>query len=395
VTVFTPAPGGGTSATLAFTITPPPTLTVSAPAVALGGTETVTVTNGLGGSTDWLALAATGSPNSSYLQWTYIGAGMTMRTWTVTMPTTPGTYEFRLFPNNGYTRAATSPTVTVAAPPAPVPVVSSLSPAGAAAGGSAFTLTVTGSGFVASSVVRWNGATRPTTVVNGNQIQAAIGAGDIAVLGTAQVTVFTPPPAGGISSSLTFTVSPPPSLTVSATSVAGGTSVTATLTNGYGGSGDWLALAATSSPNTSYLQYTYVGSGVTTRSWTVTMPTTSGTYEFRLFPNNGYSRAATSVPVTVVGLPPSLAVNATSVGGGSSVTMTLTNGLGGAADWLALAATGSPSTSYLQYTYVGSGITTRMWTVTMPTTAGTYEFRLFPNNGYTVAATSPAVTVTQ
>jgi hypothetical protein len=75
--------------------------------------------------------------------------------------------------------------------------------------------------------------------------------------------------------------------------------------------------------------------------------------------------------------------------------MTLTNGLGGAADWLALAATGSPSTSYLQYTYVGSGITTRMWTVTMPTTAGTYEFRLFPNNGYTVAATSPAVTVTQ
>jgi hypothetical protein len=29
------------------------------------------------------------------------------------MPTTPGTYEFRLFLNNGYTRAATSPTVTV------------------------------------------------------------------------------------------------------------------------------------------------------------------------------------------------------------------------------------------------------------------------------------------
>jgi hypothetical protein len=29
------------------------------------------------------------------------------------MPTTPGTYEFRLFLENGYTRAATSPPVTV------------------------------------------------------------------------------------------------------------------------------------------------------------------------------------------------------------------------------------------------------------------------------------------
>jgi hypothetical protein len=29
------------------------------------------------------------------------------------MPTTPGNYEFRLFFNNGYTRLATSPTVTV------------------------------------------------------------------------------------------------------------------------------------------------------------------------------------------------------------------------------------------------------------------------------------------
>jgi hypothetical protein len=29
------------------------------------------------------------------------------------MPTTPGIYEFRLFLNNVYTRAATSPTITV------------------------------------------------------------------------------------------------------------------------------------------------------------------------------------------------------------------------------------------------------------------------------------------
>ena len=58
------------------------------------------------------------------------------------------------------------------------------------------------------------------------------------------------------------------------------------------------------------------------------------------------------------------------------------------------AVSGSPNTSYVQYTYVGSGVTTRTWTVTMPMTPGTYEFRLFPTNGYTLAATSPPIGVT-
>ena len=77
----------------------------------MGGSVTVTLTGGAGGSTDWLALAAAGGADTSYLQWTYVGAGVATRTWTVTMPTTPGTFEFRLFLNNGYSRAATSPPV--------------------------------------------------------------------------------------------------------------------------------------------------------------------------------------------------------------------------------------------------------------------------------------------
>jgi hypothetical protein len=50
------------------------------------------------------------------VQFVYVGAGVTTRTWTVAAPNTPGTYEFRLFLNNSYTRAATSPTITVPAP---------------------------------------------------------------------------------------------------------------------------------------------------------------------------------------------------------------------------------------------------------------------------------------
>ncbi len=198
-------------------------------------------------------------------------------------------------------------------------------------------------------------------------------------------------PSTGATASASPTVTVSPTLTVSATTVPAGGQVTVTLTNGPGGAQDWLAFAATGAPDTSFLQSIYVGAGVTTRTWTVTVPVTGGTYEFRLFLNNGYTRAATSPTVTA--LPPTLTVSATTVPAGGQVTVTLTNGLGGAQDWLAFAPTGAPDSTYPQYTYVGAGVTTRTWTVTVPATGGTYEFRLFLNNGYTRAATSPTVTV--
>ena len=165
-------------------------------------------------------------------------------------------------------------------------------------GGSAFTLTVTGSKFMAGTVVRWNGASRPTTFVSATQLQASIGAGDIVVAGSANVTVYTPAPGGGVSAPLAFTIRDTPALAVSATSIQGGSALTVTLTNGLGGSGDWLAFAVVGAANNSYVQYTYVGNGVSTRTWTITAPPTSGTYEFRLFENYGYTRLATSPAVT-------------------------------------------------------------------------------------------------
>jgi hypothetical protein len=284
---------------LGFSINTVPRLTVSTTNAATGAPVTVTLTNGQGNFQDWLALAATTAANSIRVQWIYVPTGTTTMTWTVNMPTTPGTYEFRYFLNNGYTRAATSPPITVVAASSGVPVLTSLSPTSAAVGGGSFTLTATGSGFAPTSVVRWNGADRTTTFVSSSQLRATIPATDRASVGTAQVTVFTPAPGGGLSSPLTFTITSAPVLTVSATSVPKGGSVTVTLTNGNGGAQDWLALALASAPNASYVQWTYVGPGVTTRTWTVTMPTSLGTYEFRYFLNNGYTRAATSPTVTV------------------------------------------------------------------------------------------------
>jgi hypothetical protein len=112
VTVITPAPGGGTSQPVTFTITPPPTLTINTTSAVRGGSVTVTLTGGLGGASDWLALAATSAPATSYLQWTFVGTGVTTRTWTIAAPTTPACMSSGCSEQR-FTRAATSATVTV------------------------------------------------------------------------------------------------------------------------------------------------------------------------------------------------------------------------------------------------------------------------------------------
>jgi hypothetical protein len=79
----------------------------------------------------------------------------------------------------------------------PVPLINQpLVPDAVAPGGPAFTLTVNGTGFVAGSVVNWNGSARTTTFANGLQVTAAISAADIAAAGTASITVVNPAPGG-------------------------------------------------------------------------------------------------------------------------------------------------------------------------------------------------------
>src|SRR6266567_806894 len=90
----------------------------------------------------------------------------------------------------------------------PVPQIVSLSPNSTAAGEAAFTLIVTGTGFISGSVVRWNGASRATTFDSSTQLTASIPATDIATAGIAEVTVFNPTPGGGTSAAQTFTINP-------------------------------------------------------------------------------------------------------------------------------------------------------------------------------------------
>jgi len=388
VIVSTPAPGGGTSSALSFTIDPPATLTPSATRVAPGTDVTVTLGNGFGGATDWLALAATSAPGNTYLQQTAVGAGVTSRTWTTTMPTTPGTYQFRLFVND--VRKATSATVTVDRALTPAPVVSSLSPDSVVAGDSAFTLIVHGSQFVPWSVVRWNGANRITTFVSSTELQAAFNAPDIATGGTAQVSVLTPAPGGGTSGNLVFTIANPAPVALSlspSSAKAGGPAFTLKV-NGSG-----FVSASAVRWNGSARTTTFIDATALIATIPATDIAAAGTAQITVESPAPGGGASAAVAFPIAQSVPTLTVNATTVGGGTVVTVTLTNGLGGAQDWIAFADAAAPNSSSVLWTYVGPGVTTRTWSVTTPTMGGPYEFRLLLNNGYTSAATSPKIAV--
>lgn len=90
-----------------------------------------------------------------------------------------------------------------------LPGTSALEPTTVIPGGEAFTLRVTGSGFVPGSVVRWNGADRPTTFASTGRLDAEIPASDVATGASVAITVFSPRPGGGVSNALTLRVANP------------------------------------------------------------------------------------------------------------------------------------------------------------------------------------------
>lgn len=91
-------------------------------------------------------------------------------------------------------------------PDNPVPSESVLVPASTSAGAPALTLIVTGSNFVAGSIVDWNGTALATTYTGASQLSAVVPAADLAAAATASITVVNPAPGGGTSTALPFSV---------------------------------------------------------------------------------------------------------------------------------------------------------------------------------------------
>jgi hypothetical protein len=209
------------------------------------------------------------------------------------------------------------------------------------------------------------------------------------------------------------------SVTVSATSVTAGATVTVRVANGPGSPKDWVGLALATASDRTFTQWKYLtntqsapATGLTAATLTFTAPSDPGVYQLRFFANDGFTRLATSANVTVGGTSgtprpptssnePSIRVNTATAAPGGPVSVTVTNGPGNAKDWVGLALASAPNETFLQWKYLSNthapappGVTAATLTFTMPVTAGVYQFRFFANDGFTRLATSASVTVT-
>ena len=179
VLVNNPTPGGGASNSINFNVTaasnPVPTVTTISPtSVAAGSiafTLTVNGTNFVSNSAIHFngAVQATTFVNSTQLMTTVQSLEVETAGNAPVIVTNPT-------PGGG---TSNSVNFTISGTTNPVPTITNLSPSNISAGSPPFTLTVTGTNFVSTSVVDWIGAPQPTTFVNATTLTATISTADI------------------------------------------------------------------------------------------------------------------------------------------------------------------------------------------------------------------------
>jgi trimeric autotransporter adhesin len=194
--------GSGAGSDSGSSSNPTPVLSSINPPSAVAGSVSVTLSaNGSGfvsGSTiDW---------NGSALPSTFVSASQLSATLPASDLATAGTAKVTVAspaPGGG-----TSAPITFTINPVanPTPAVTSLSPSQYSAGGPAFTLTVTGTGFLSSSQVLWNGTARSATFNSATSLTTQITASDVATPGAAAVAVSNPSPGGGSSNAVNFVI---------------------------------------------------------------------------------------------------------------------------------------------------------------------------------------------
>ena len=199
-----------------FTIgpTPVPTITSLSPSSATAGSPAFDLTINGSGFLEGFSEVRFGSITYNWRQWVSvtpnaivirIGAPSvaTARQIVVTVNNIPA-------PGTGGGGTATADFTINNRVPSVASVVTNLPPPNdqnsVPAGGPAFRMMVTGSGFVAGSLVHWDGIARITNVLSPNQVTTDVPASDSAMSRTVLITVFNPAPGGGQSpTSVPFT----------------------------------------------------------------------------------------------------------------------------------------------------------------------------------------------
>jgi subtilisin family serine protease len=328
-------------------VTPaPPAITVSSSQVGPGDQILVTLANGPGSTTDWVALFPQGGPSSAHQQWRYMNGlqvapaiAMTSASTTFVAPSTPGIYEVRWLANNSQSVILTSPPITVATQPR-LSINDVTVTEGNSGTATTATFTVSLSPANPTQTVTVNVATADGTATTANADYAAASTtltfapsqtsrtfnvlvnGDTAIEPTESFVVNLSGAvnaalgdAQGVGTIVSDDAPPGPSVVPISTVVHPGAAISFEVFHAPGNPLDWVTLTPVGAPDSAYVQWMYLDgsrvppmSGASAASLQFIAPLVpGGTYDIRLFADNRLTRLATSAPITVA-TPPTLTI---------------------------------------------------------------------------------------
>jgi hypothetical protein len=313
-----------------------------------------------------------------------------------------------------------------ASSPLSPPVITSLNPSSATAGGPSFTLKVAGSGFLNTDVVMWNGTVLPTQPVSSTELDAQVpgtliqsalkikaalrlasltqphgqapqGIGDT----SATVTVFRKPPGSIESNPMTFTITsgaPTADFSISGSpssqTVTAGQNTTYSVTvgavNGFSGTVTLSVSGLPSGANGSFTPTSVAGSGTSTLAVATTSSTPTGTYTITVSGSSGSQTHTTTVSLVVNAAPtPDFSISASpssqTVTAGQNTTYSATVGaLNGFTGTVTLSVSGLPTGATGSFTppsITGSGTSTLTVSTASSTSAGTSTLTISGTSG--------------
>ena len=220
VTVVNPAPGGGTSRSLALRVaaaTATPVITTLSPSSFVAGSSDSTIavygSNLFSGSLTlgsnapviygtvlWNGTALTTSLYSSYFN--NVPTSYLVATVPAALLAKTGTASVTVTSLTSTPALSNALSVSITNPPAPT--LTSISP-NTGPINTAATITLYGTGFTASSTVAFNGTNLPATFTSSNSLTVTLPATSVALPGNGSFTVTTPAPGGGTTAAMVYT----------------------------------------------------------------------------------------------------------------------------------------------------------------------------------------------
>ncbi len=233
--VATPAPGATYTLTIAMT------------GFTAGGDTGYWIANGAGAPALSVYAGATGTNQTTYTR-------------TMTAPSSPGSYTYTVWADKGDKSSgqakSTTYSITVQAPPAPAPAITTLSPNHGLTGAS---VVIAGSNLGTGGVVKFGGTTATTTAWSATSVTAKVPTS----LAPGSVNVAVTPSGATASNALAFTVDAPPTPTP--------TAAITTLNPNHGLTGASVVIAGSNLGTSGVVKFG--GTTATTTAWSATSVT--------------------------------------------------------------------------------------------------------------------------